>query len=107
MITRILLFLALAFGVFVTPSWAQACGGEEANCFTFDATHTTFTYDNFGGGDTSRLTVQFETVLTRFALSVRVSYPHDLNFPCEGTCPTIRLDPKEFPQGTVCAQHAT
>ncbi len=47
MITRILLFLALAFGVFVTPSWAQACGGEEVNCFTFDATHTTFTYDNF------------------------------------------------------------
>ena len=28
MITRILLFLALAFAVFVTPSWAASCSDD-------------------------------------------------------------------------------
>ena len=101
---RFLAFLAMALALFVAPSWAQSCGGEETNCFTFDSTHTTFTYSNFGGGDTSSLTFSFETVLVAFDLRVGVSHPLDSNCGIECT-PTIALDPNEFPPGTVCVPY--
>jgi hypothetical protein len=62
MITRILLFLALALVVSVTPSRAQdpvPCSGEGIviSC-PFSSTQTTNTYEFFGDG---RLVVQLDT----------------------------------------------
>ena len=96
MIPRILLFLALALAVFVTPSWAQdslPCSGEGTviTC-PFSSTQTTNTYEFFNEG---HLVVQFDTVLTSFTLTVTVV--HVTNPP---------LDPKEFPSGTACVKYA-
>ena len=96
MITRILLFLALALAVFVTPSWAQdplPCSGEGSviSC-PFSSTQTTNTYEFFNEG---HLVVRFDTVLTSFDLTVTVV--HVTNPP---------LDGKEFPSGTVCVKYA-
>jgi len=92
MFKRTFAFLAVAFALFGTQCWAQACGVEEANCHTFSPNNTTFTY-NFVDG--SKLTVQFVTVLTTFDLRVAVSHPTN----------PLPLDPNEFPQGTVCVQY--
>jgi len=97
MITRILLFLALAFVVSVTPSWAQEpvpCSGEGTviSC-SFSSTQTTNTYEFFSDG---RLVVQFDTVLTSFDLTVTVVHVTD----------PLPLDPKEFPSGTVCVKYS-
>jgi hypothetical protein len=93
--------LALAISLFGTQCWAQSpCGVEEANCHTFSANSTTFTY-NFSDG--SHLTVSFVTVLTMFDLRVGESHPTDSTAICQGPCPNpIMLDPTEFPPGTVC-----
>ena len=97
MITRILLFLALALAVFVTPSWAQdplPCSGEGAviTC-PFSSTQTTNTYEFFNEG---HLVVQFDTVLTSFTLTVTVVHVTD----------PLPLDGKEFPSGTLCVKYA-
>ena len=94
MMTRTLLFLALAFAVFVTPSWAATCSppveGAVSCTNTFSPGNTTNTYEFFGDG---RLTVQFDTVLTTFDLTVTVTHSID------------PLDPAEFPAGTVCVTY--
>jgi hypothetical protein len=78
---------------------------EESNCHTFTQNSTTFTYSF---SDSSRLTVQFVTVLTPFDLRVGESHPTDSTAVCEGPCPNpIVLDPAEFPSGTVCVRYPT
>jgi len=103
MFKRIFGFLALAFSLFGTQCWAQSCVGEEQNChgFTPSSTPETFTYHFIDG---SKLTVQFDTVLTFFDLRVGESHPSDET--CGLECgPPISLDPKEFPQHTVCVRY--
>jgi hypothetical protein len=109
MAKRTLAFLVFSLALFITPSWAQTgpCLIEgDPNCFTFDATHTSHTYNAFG--DSSSLTVQFETVLTNFDLRVTIHTPKptDSSVFCEGPCPfAIMLDPTEFPPGTLCVTY--
>jgi hypothetical protein len=108
MAKRILTLSVLSLLLFVIPSWAQTgpCTEGDLNCFTFNATNTSHTYNNFG--DQSSLTVQFETVLTSFALRVAIHTPKptDSSVTCEGPCPNqIMLDPTEFPPGTLCVTY--
>jgi hypothetical protein len=93
------LFLAMAFAVFVAPGLAGTCSDdstEAPSCaITFTAGDTTGTYEFFGNG---RLVVQFDTVLTPspgFTLTVTVV-----------NTLTHILDPKEFPDGTVCVKYS-
>lgn len=97
MYKRIFGILVLAFGLFGTQCWAQVlvCGGEEQPPCSitkpFSPTNTTNTYEFFDNG---RITVQFDTVLTTFDLTVTIN-------------PSIDpLDPTEFPAGTVCVPYA-
>jgi len=95
MFKRIFGFLALAFSLFATECWAQEpvpCTSNGGITCTFSPTQTTNTYQ-FGDG--SRLTVQFDTVLTTFTLDVTVSHPMN----------PVPFDPKEFPAGTLCVQY--
>jgi len=95
MFKRIFAFLVLAFALFGPQSSAQEpipCTSNGGTTCTFSPTQTTNTYQ-FGDG--SRLTVQFNTVLTTFTLDVTVSHPMN----------PLPLDPKEFPAGTVCVQY--
>jgi hypothetical protein len=93
MFKRIFAFLALAFALFGTQCWAVTCTPIEEgglSCTnTFDQNDPTNTY-NFSGTGDGILTVQFDTVLTTFTLTVTVNHVID------------PLDPKEFPSGTVC-----
>jgi hypothetical protein len=94
MCKRMIAIFALAFGMFGTQCWAATCSPPEegVSCTnTFSPTNTTNTYEFFGDG---RLTVQFDTVLTTFDLTVTIN--HTI-FP---------LDPTEFPAGTVCVKYA-
>lgn len=94
MCKRMFAIFALAFGMFGTQCWAATCSPPEegVSCTnTFSPTNTTNTYEFFGDG---RLTVQFDTVLTTFDLTVTIN--HTI-FP---------LDPTEFPAGTVCVKYA-
>lgn len=109
MAKRILTLLVLSLALFVIPSWAQsAFCGDDSDCTTFDANHTSFTYNSFGDG--SALTVQFETVLTSFSLRVAIHMPRptDSSVGCDGGHPCsgeIMLDPTELPQGTLCVTY--
>jgi hypothetical protein len=94
MCKRIFALLALAFGLFGTQCWAATCSPSEegVSCTnTFSPTNTSNTYEFFGDG---RLTVQFDTVLTTFSLTVTVNHTLD------------PLDPSEFPAGTVCVKYS-
>jgi hypothetical protein len=105
MYIRILALLAFTLTLLVAPSWAQLpCGVEEVNCFTFDATHTSRTYSEFGDG--SALTVQFETVLTSFDLRAVIHIPKPTDSSCvEGCDNPIVLDGSEFSSGTLCVTY--
>ena len=98
MFKRIFGFLALAFSLFGTQSWAATCffDGEGVpsctNTFSPAAGGNTGTYDFSATGD-GKLIVQFDTVLTTFTLTVAVNHMID------------PLDPSEFPVGTVCVQY--
>src|SRR6266705_1112583 len=86
-------FLAVAFALFGTQCWAATCLSEGVSCTnTFSPADTTGTYD-FSGTGNGKLTVQFDTVLTTFTLTVTVNHTID------------PLDPSEFPTGTVCVQY--
>jgi len=96
MFTRIFGMFALAFALFSTECWAQesnTCfGGDGLSCTnTFSPGVTTGTYDFNNDG---RLTVQFDTVLTTFTLTVTVNHTID------------PIDFTVFPPGTVCVQYA-
>jgi hypothetical protein len=98
MTKRILVFLAVSLALFVIPSWAQdivPCSGEGSviTC-SFSSAQATNSYEFFNDG---RLTVQFDTVLTMFDLTVTVVHVTDSQ---------IVLDGKEFPAGTVCVKYA-
>ena len=91
---RLFAVLALAFGMFGTQCWAATCSPTEegSSCTNnFSPTNTTNTYEFFGNG---RITVQFDTVLTTFDLTVTINHTID------------PLDPTEFPAGTVCVPYA-
>lgn len=91
MFRRIFALLALAFALFGTQCWAQCVETEGLSCTnTFSPGTTTGTYNFFGDGT---LTVQFETVLTTFSLTVTVNHTID------------PIDPNEFPAGTVCVAY--
>jgi hypothetical protein len=96
MFKRILGFFALAFALLGTQSWAATCisltEGAVSCTNTFSPNATTNTYDFSGTGD-GRLTVQFDTVLTTFTLTVTVNHTID------------PLDPSEFPASTVCVKY--
>jgi hypothetical protein len=102
MFNRIFGFLALAFSLFGTQSWAATCFFDGAgvpfctNTFSPAAGGNTNTYDFSGTGD-GRLVVAFDTVLTTFTLTVTVNHHID------------PLDPNEFPTspppGTVCVKY--
>lgn len=96
MCKRMFVLFALAFGLFGTRCMAATCSpnveSEVVACTnTFSPTNTTNTYEFSGDG---RITVQFDTVLTTFDLTVTVN--HTI-FP---------FDPSEFPAGTVCVTYA-
>jgi len=98
MFKRIFGFLALAFALFGTESWAcdGPCPPAPSITSTFSPTVKTNTYDFSLTGD-GKLIVQFDTVLTTFTLTVTVNHTID------------PLDPNEFPTspppGTVCVQY--
>ena len=93
---RFLAFLALALVLFVAPSWAETCGPTDSTVctVTVSPTDTTATFD-FSQGGNGLLVVQFDTVLTKFTLTVTINHTLD------------PLDPKEFPTGTVCVHYST
>ena len=99
MFKRTFAFLALAFGLFGTQCWATVCtSGDDVivpiPCsFTFSPGTTTNTYDFSASGD-GVLTVQFETVLTTFTLTVTVNHTID------------PFDPSEFPVGTMAVTYS-
>ena len=93
MYPRILIVTILALLAFVVPSNGQSlCVETPGICFTFDQTHTSFTY-NFGVD--GRITVQFDTVLQPFALIVTPDHTIDA------------IDNTEFPINTVCVKYST
>jgi|ERR1700675_37167 len=95
MLKRIFVVLALAFGLFGTQCWAQCVETEGLSCTnTFSPTTTTgtFNFDNTGDGV---LTVQFETVLDTFTLTVTVNHTID------------QFDENEFPASTVCVTYSS
>ena len=89
MFIRIFGLFALALALSAGQCWAQSCvGGEGLFCTNFFSPgSTTGTYD-FGGD--GQLTVEFDTVLTNFSLTVTVEHTID------------PLDPSVFPAGTAC-----
>jgi hypothetical protein len=92
MFIRIFGLFALAVSLFGTQCWAQGSntcvGGEGLSCTNpFSPGVTIGTYD-FGGD--GQLTVEFDTVLTSFTLTVTVDHTIDPR------------DPSVFPAGTVC-----
>jgi hypothetical protein len=95
--TRISILVAGFLVLSVAPGKAQAppCGdiGDGNACFnSFSPGVTTGVYD-FTGGFNGILTVQFDTVLTNFDLTVTLN-------------PSIfPLDPHEFPAGTACIKY--
>jgi len=96
--TRISIFVAAFLVLSVVPGRAQEappCGdiGDGNTCFnSFSPGVTTGVYD-FTGSFNGILTVQFDTVLTNFDLTVTLN---PAIFP---------LDPHEFPAGTVCIKY--
>jgi hypothetical protein len=96
MLLRLFAFFALAFGLFGTQCLAQesnTCfGGEGLSCtLFFNPGMTTGTY-NFGND--GQLTVQFDKVLTSFALTVTVDHTPD------------PIDTSVFPANTSCVKYA-
>jgi len=95
MFKRIFGFLALAFALFGTESWAcdGPCPTPLPITNTFFPGHTTGTYDFSATGD-GKLTVEFDTVLTNFTLTVTVNHNID------------SFDSSEFPAGTSAVTYA-
>jgi hypothetical protein len=95
MAKRILVLLVLSLALFITPSWAATCITDGGNCSnTVSPTDTIAVFD-FSSGGNGVLTVQFDTVLTTFTLTVNLNNTID------------PLDPTEFPTGTVCVAYST
>jgi hypothetical protein len=101
MLKRTFAFLALAFGLFGTQCWATVTVCTVTDdvpspipcSFTFSPGVTANTYDFSASGD-GIVTVQFETVLTTFTLTVTVNHTIDL------------FDTNEFPAGTACVTYS-
>jgi hypothetical protein len=85
------------FGLFVlalalSAGQCYSCSSEGLSCTNFFSPgSTTGTYDF---GNDGQLTVEFDTVLTNFSLTVTVDHTID------------HLDPTVFPAGTVCVTYA-
>jgi hypothetical protein len=99
MLKRTFAFLALAFALFGTQCWATVCTVTDDVTSPIPCTNTfmpgttTNTYDFSASGD-GVLTVQFETVLTTFTLTVTVNHTID------------PFDTSEFPAGTVAVTYS-
>ena len=105
MYVRIIAFLALGFVLFVTPSWAASsgnCGATTGDGSPFSITchfvpgpSGSATFD-FGPQGDGTMTMQFETVLTTFDVTLTATEFDVIPNP---------LDPNEFPTGTVCIKY--
>lgn len=111
MAKRILTLLVLSLALFITPSWAasssncdstMSLGTEALPVFSITCHFTpsptgSATFD-FGDQGDGTMTMQFETVLTTFDVTLTAN-----EFP-DGIIPNP-LDPNEFPSETVCIKY--
>jgi hypothetical protein len=112
MAKRILILLVLSLALFISPSWAASCdstmslGTEALPVFSITCHFTpgpsgSATFD-FGDQGDGTMTMQFETILTTFDVTLTAN-----EFP-DGVIPNP-LDPNEFPTtpapGTVCIKY--
>jgi len=94
MLAKILGTVILLLGLSATPGWATTCTTDGTSCpNTVSPTDTTAIFD-FQQTGNGILTVQFDTVLTTFNLTVALNNSIDA------------LDPNEFPSGTICVKYA-
>lgn len=106
MAKRIFTLLAFSLALFITPSWAASsgnCGATTGDNPAFSITcHFTpgpsgsATFD-FGPQGDGTMTMQFETVLSTFDVTLTAN---------EFTVIPNPLDPSEFPSGTVCITYS-
>jgi hypothetical protein len=102
MAKRILTLLVFSLALFTTPSWAASsgnCGATTGDnpafsitCHFIPGPSGSATFD-FGPQGDGTMTIQFETVLTTFDVTLTAN---------EFTVIPNPLDPSEFPSGTVC-----
>jgi hypothetical protein len=102
----ILALFALAFLLFVTPSWAASSSNCDSTlgdnpawsitCHFVPGPSGSATFDFTPQGD-GIMTMQFETVLTTFDVTLTAN---------EFTVIPNPLDPNEFPTGTVCITYS-
>jgi hypothetical protein len=102
MAKRIFTLLVLSLALFTTPSWAATCDPTTGDGSPFSITchfvpgpSGTATFD-FGPQGDGTMTMQFETVLTFFDVTLTATEFAVIPNP---------LDPNEFPTGTVCIKY--